>query len=160
MTKGERAFGIIFVTGAAAFIVYKLQQRQAAEAGVQANPLTPLLPGNPSPVAEDRPGGGATNPLDAAFRRITQAFKLPGNSTSLTVQPSKLGTSVNPLKVPSDLGAPLQPAKSSYLGERDYGYIPNLGDPNMTAWNYIASTPPELAWGLVSQYQGGARSGT
>jgi hypothetical protein len=76
-----------------------------------------------------------------------RAFKLPGNASSVPARSSAPGTRLDPLSPPDTLTRTAQPAGPAFVGD-DVEYLPTLGDPHFNAWDYLASTPPDLAWGL------------
>jgi hypothetical protein len=140
----ERALGIIALTAAAGYVVWRIQEAQGGPI-VWVNPMTALQPNNPSPVGSE--GSGATNPLSQQFRLAATTEKRPGNLSSVNYLSRSRQTSVSPLLPPDEITRTAQPQRPAFLGE-DTKYLPNLGDPNMSAWDYLASTPPDLAWGL------------
>ena len=148
----QKMFGVIVLTAAAAYLVWRIQEAQGG-AIVWVNPLDALRPNNPSPIGSD--GSGVTNPLSATFRLSATAEKRPGNLSSVTYVSSSRQSSVSPLLPPDELTRTAQPQRPEFLGE-NMKYLPNLGDPNLSAYDYLASTPPDLSWGLSA---GGAFSG-
>lgn len=134
------------VTGGV-YLLFKMREAQIA-----GRPLTlpSLFPSNPSKASPANIGAG-TNlfmEIPAALERALSAFKLPGNTTSAVAKPSSPG-------VPT-MGWTLDPGSSLIPPpplNPTYGtpgqYIPNMGDPNYSAWDYLASTPPDLAWTLT-----------
>jgi hypothetical protein len=140
----QKTIGVIALTAVAAYVVWRIQEAQGG-AIVWVNPFTGLSPNNPSPVASE--GSGATNPLSAQFRMIAPSEKRPGNLSSVNYVTGSRQTSVSPLLPPDELTRTAQPQRPMFLGE-DQQYLPNLGDPNLSAYDYLASTPPDLSWGL------------
>jgi len=142
MTTG-RAVALVAVGAGAAYLIWRLNEAQGGTV-VFVNPFTSMLPGNPSTAGSE--GAGDTNPLTQMFQTITRAFKLPGNASSQVNEESSAGTPVNPVGPPDTVTLTAQPERPAF--QPDSGYLPNLGDPNMSAWDYLASTPPDLAWGI------------
>jgi len=138
--KAYRAFGVALVVTASAFILWRLSR---AQGGVVT--LWDYEPGDASTAGSD--GGGNTNPFSTFFHALGNAFKMPGNASAITALPSSPGTPVNPLGPPDTMTRTAQPEGFAFLGE-NIEYAPNLGDPNFSAWNYLATTPPDLAWGF------------
>lgn len=137
---------IIIITLGAAYAAWRVQESQREGGPVTwKNPLDLLLPGPPSPAAPE--GVGETNPdlMALWFPVGMMSTKMPGNAPARAATPSDPATRVDPLWPPSTLTYTAQP-ETLYSGMK---YVPNLGDPNTLAWAYLASTPPDLAWGLV-----------
>lgn len=140
----KKILGVAALTAIAAYVVWRVQEANGNPI-VWINPMTLLSPNNPSPVASD--GSGATNPLSAAFTLNTRTNKRAGNMSSVDARARSRQTSVSPLLPPDELTMTAQPQRAAFVGENTK-YLPNLGDPNLSAYDYLASTPPDLAWGL------------
>lgn len=142
----ERAIGIVVLTAGAAYVVWRLQDANARGGPViWVNPFAQLLPGNPSPVATD--GAGVTNAVGLTYYSGPESYKRAGNLSVSTAKTAKPPTAADPLLPPSYLTRTAQPERPPFIGEKAVKFLPNLGDPNMTAWDYLASTPPD-AWGF------------
>jgi len=142
MTNG-RAAALVAVGAGAAYLVWRLNVAQGGPVTF-VNPFTSMLPGNPSTAGQD--GSGETNPLAETFQAIGRAFKLPGNASSQASEQASPGTTVDPVAPPDTITGTAQPERPAFQPES--GYLPNLGDPNFSAYDYLASTPPDLAWGI------------
>jgi len=140
----KKMIGVAALTAIAAYVVWRVQEANGNPV-IWINPMTLLAPNNPSPVASD--GSGATNPLSAAFTLNTRTNKHAGNAPSVLGTPRSRQTSISPLLPPDELTMTAQPQRAAFVGENTK-YLPNLGDPNLSAYDYLASTPPDLAWGL------------
>jgi len=135
MTKERKILGVLAVAGAM-YLIWRLQV--AGDGPVTfVSPWASLFPERPSPTPETATPAWAVIGYDAP--------KLPGNLSSVPTLPASRGTAVNPVGPPDVVTLTAQPAPSPFLGE---GYQPNLGDPNFSMWNYLASTPPDLSWGI------------
>jgi hypothetical protein len=83
-------------------------------------------------------------------------LKGPGNAPSVPNLPSSIGiVDVDPAGPPSTVTPPAQGERARFVTDPESGYLPNLGDPNMAAWDYLASTPTDLAWNLSPVNLGG-----
>jgi len=151
--KTDKAIALLAIGMVAAYVLWRLQEAKGGTVTF-VNPFNALAPGSPSTVGSDGTGA-TTSSLSSLFQTIGNAFKLPGNQTSQAVAPSSPGTSVDPAGPPSSPTGTAQPqGPSALLMSGNPEYLPNLGDPNFSAWNYLATTPPDLAWGLTAS--GGA----
>jgi len=144
--KPERTIALVAVTIGALYLIWRLQEAKGGPVTFinPFRPSTEFLPGEPSPAGSE--GSGTTNPLSQLFTVLGRAFKLPGNAPSVTALPSSPGTPVNPIGPPDTVTMTAQPERPAFVD--DVEYLPNLGDPNFSSWNYLASTPPDLSWGL------------
>lgn len=142
--SNDRALRIVLVTAAAAYVAWRLQEANGGPI-VWVNPLTAFLPGNPSPPGTD--GAGVTNGPALTFYTGPESYKGAGNTSVLSAKSIKPPTSADPLLPPSYLTRTAQPERPPFIGEKAVKYLPNLGDPNMSAYDWLASTPPD-AWGL------------
>lgn len=140
----KKIIGVAVITAVAAYIVWRVQEA-AGGVVVWVNPMTLLSPNNPSPVASQ--GSGVTNPLAPAFGVSLPSRKEPGNAPAFPSRTRSRQTAVSPLLPPDELTKTAQPQRAAFVGENTQ-YLPNLGDPNLSAYDYLASTPPDLAWGL------------
>jgi hypothetical protein len=140
----NKAIGVIVVTAAAAYIVWRLQEAQGG-AITFVNPFAALSPSNPSPGGPD--GSGGTNPASVNFHFAAEPFKRAGNLSAVDSRSASRMTVVAPTRPPDEMTKTAQPQRPTFLGEKTE-FAPNLGDANFSAWDYLASTPPELAWGL------------
>lgn len=142
----NKQIGIVLLAVAGGYLVWRLNEAKRTGGPVTfVNPFeTQYLPGEPSPAGSE--GGGATNPFSGLIDSVKRAFKLPGNVTAVPALPAAPGTPVDPISPPDRPTLTAQPEGPRFLPES--GYLPNLGDPNFSSWNYLASTPPDLAWGL------------
>jgi hypothetical protein len=145
---GKQKLGIVLLTAGAAYLVWRLQEAGAG-AITFVNPLTALFPGEPSPAGTS--GAGSTNPLIMASAPVAQSFKAPGNSPAREAESSREGTRVNPLEPPMVMTGTAQPEQNPFWAGLEH--VPNMGDPNFSAWNYLASTPPDLAWGVNGPWE-------
>jgi len=144
--KTEKALALVFLGVGTAYLVWRLSEAQRSGGPLTfVSPLQIFQSGNPSTAGTD--GGGSSNPFSELFHNIGQAFKMPGNAPSLESRAASRGTSVNPVGPPDTVTLTAQPERMAFLGE-DVEYAPNLGDPNFSAWDYLASTPPDLAWDI------------
>jgi len=145
--KTHKAVALVGVAVVAGYLLWRLNEAKGG-AVTFVNPFQPAtyLPGEPSPAGSD--GGGVTNPFSGFLQSIQQAFKAPGNMTATPALIAAPGTPVNPIGPPGSMTKTAQPERSPFLTPGDDGYVENLGDPNFSTWNYLASTPPDLAWGI------------
>jgi len=143
--RTERALVLVALALGAGYLLWRLNEARGGPV-TYVSPFTPsYLPGEPSPAGSE--GTGNTNPLSGIIEAIGRAFKLPGNASSVTARAAAPGTPVNPIGPPDTVTLTAQPERSPFLPEE--GYVSNLGDPNFNAWDYLASTPPDLAWGMT-----------
>jgi len=140
----KKMFGVAAITAVVAYVVWRVQEANGNPV-IWVNPLSLLAPNNPSPVGSE--GSGSTNPLAPSFRMTSTAQRRPGNLSSVDITSSSRMTAVGPLLPPEELTRTAQPQRARFVGEGTK-YLPNLGDPNLSAYDYLASTPPDLAWGL------------
>ena len=75
-------------------------------------------------------------------------FKAPGNATAVPSRPPSPGSNANPIAPPSTPTKTAQPEGPNVILLGDAKFLPNLGDPNFSAYDYLASMPPDLAWKL------------
>lgn len=147
MTANNRMLATIALVVGGVALLFKYRESQ-----LMGQPfLGPILaPGNPSTAAPANIGAG-TNlfmMIPAALERAVQAFKMPGNTSSIAAKPIQPGLSLLGWTVtPQDSLIPPPPLNPMY-GEAG-AFLPNFGDPNMGAWDQLASTPPDLAWTLT-----------
>lgn len=140
----DRRIAMLGLTAAAIYVLWRVQAAQGGPI-VWVNPFAGLGPGLPSTAGSS--GAGGTNVLADNFRLTLPGFKLPGNTSPLPALPSSRGTQVNPIGPPDVLTKTAQPSPPAFIG--DVEYLPNLGDPNMTIYDYLASTPPDWSWGVT-----------
>ena len=140
----KKAIGVAAITAVLAYVVWRVQA-SAGNPIIWVNPMTLLAPNNPSPVASE--GNGSTNAASAEFNLPFHLVKRPGNLSAIEYTTRSRMTAVGPLLPPEELTMTAQPQKARFVGEGTK-YLPNLGDPNLSAYDYLASTPPDLAWGL------------
>jgi len=134
----EKALGTAVLVSVGAFVLWRVSR---ARGGMVT--LVDLEPGPASELGAE--GGGSSNPFTALFAAVGNIFKGPGNAPVLAALPASKQTPVSPLAPPDTMTRTAQPEGFAFLGE-GVEYAPNLGDPNMSAWAYLASTPPDLAW--------------
>lgn len=149
MTTG-RQLGLVGIGLFAGYLIWRLNEaKQTGGPVIFVNPFT-YLPASPSPARpEERVIGNETNPISGFFAAVTNALKLPGNKGAVHHVPPSIGSAVDPVGPPNTPTLTMQPEPSPFLGlSAEDGFVPNLGDPNFSSWNYLASTPPDLAWGL------------
>lgn len=145
MTRSSRAVMLFALGAGALYLMARAERARITGVPVFVNPFAALTPGNPSPGGST--GAGSTNPLEMAFSGLAQAFKLPGNTTIAPAAVPSPGTSENPVGPPATSTRTAQPERPLLVGIGDVDYLPNLGDPNFTSFDYLASTPPD-AWGF------------
>ena len=130
----------------AGYLLWRLNEAKATGGVVTfVNPFGAYLPGEPSPAGSD--GTGNPNMFSEIFAALSRAFKMPGNASSIPAVSSSLGTPVNPVGPPDTVTRTAQPEGPAFI-DGSVEYLPNLGDANFSAWNYLATTPPDLAWGM------------
>jgi hypothetical protein len=143
----NRSMKLLAVGAVAAYLVWRIQEARGGPITF-VSPFDLLAPGPPSTVRTE--GDGQTN-IFASVGNLLENFgrslKTPGNASGFRTLAAAPGTNANPLAPPSDLILTAQPSPYEGLGP-DVQYVPNLGDPNMTAFDFLASTPPDLAWGI------------
>ncbi len=149
MSLDNRAWKLLGIGAVAAYLIWRIQEARGGPI-VFVNPLDMFSAGPPSLVRTE--GDGQTNMFASVgnlLDNLGRTLKGPGNASFFRSLPAQAGTNANPLAPPSELIMTAQPSPYEGLGP-DVRYVPNLGDPNMTIYDFLASTPPDLAWGIES----------